>query len=247
MSISRETSDQPTPGSATTDDFESEPAGPDTGRTGDGLIACAIVRALDVSIALMLLVLAAPVLVIAALAIRLESPGPAIFRQRRLGQDRRAFTVYKLRTMRARADSEVHRAYVRALIDEADAPPAGGPGQPVYKLTSDDRVTRVGHFLRRSSLDELPQLVNVLIGDMSIVGPRPVIAYETEQYPNSFHRRFQVKPGMTGLWQVSGRSRRTYREMIALDIEWVERQSIGLYVSIVARTPGALLRRGNAA
>jgi lipopolysaccharide/colanic/teichoic acid biosynthesis glycosyltransferase len=195
-----------------------------------------------VAIAAIALSVCAPILIVAAIAVRLETDGPVVFRQRRLGRRRTPFVVYKLRTLRHGADPAVHRDYINSLLSGTE------PEQPgLYKLTADDRVTRVGRFLRRSSIDELPQLVNVLRGEMSIVGPRPVIEYESESYPPSYNRRFAVKPGMTGLWQVSGRSERSYVEMLELDIEWAEQASVGLYLSIVARTPAALLRSSSAA
>jgi lipopolysaccharide/colanic/teichoic acid biosynthesis glycosyltransferase len=199
-----------------------------------------IYRVLDVLIAAVGLVFASPILVVACLAIRAESPGPPVFRQRRLGRSERPFTIHKLRTMRTDADPAVHREYVGELINGIETTHSDGR-RPLYKLTSDDRVTRVGGFLRRTSLDELPQLFDVLRGPMSLVGPRPVIPYEADMYPADFDRRFMVKPGITGLWQVSGRSECTYREMVALDIAWVERRSPALYLSIVARTPWVLI------
>jgi lipopolysaccharide/colanic/teichoic acid biosynthesis glycosyltransferase len=200
-------------------------------------------RSLDLLLGSLALVVCLPVIVAACVAIRLERGGPAIFRQRRLGLDKRAFTVHKFRTMRLAADPQVHREYVQALIGGVESTHADDDGRDLYKLASDDRVTRVGRFLRKTSLDELPQLYDVLLGRMSLVGPRPVIPYEAELYPSSFDRRFDVKPGLTGLWQVNGRSERTYREMIALDLAWVERRSPRLYLSILARTPWVLLMR----
>lgn len=209
-------------------------------------LTLAVYRALDLLIAALGMLAALPILVAASIAIRLESPGPAIFRQRRLGRDRRAFTVHKLRTMRLQADPEIHRRYVNQLIKGNETAHSDG-GKDLYKLAADDRVTKVGRFLRRTSLDELPQLFDVLRGHMSVVGPRPVIPYEVELYPPSYNRRFAVKPGITGLWQVSGRSERTYREMVALDISWVERNSVAMYLSIVLRTFWVLrVRRGAA-
>jgi lipopolysaccharide/colanic/teichoic acid biosynthesis glycosyltransferase len=206
-----------------------------------------IYRTLDVLIATISMVVCIPVLLIACSAIRAESRGPAIFRQRRLGRGKQPFTVHKLRTMRLEADPAVHRAYIRQLIAGGETPHAGHDGRELYKLAADDRVTRVGLILRKTSLDELPQLYDVLRGHMSLVGPRPVIPYEAELYPASYDRRFAVKPGLTGLWQVNGRNERTYREMVAMDIAWVERCSVGLYLSILARTPWVLLRRRGAA
>lgn len=220
--------------------FEQEQSG-----ARQGVATLAAYRALDLLIASLGLLVCLPVLVAACVAIRMERGGPALFSQRRLGLGKRAFTVHKFRTMRLQADPRVHREYVRALIGGSESTHAGEDGRDLYKLAADDRVTRVGRILRKTSLDELPQLYDVLVGRMSIVGPRPVIPYEAELYPATFDRRFDVKPGMTGLWQVSGRSERTYREMIALDLEWVQRRSLRLYLSILARTPWVLLlRRG---
>ncbi len=207
------------------------------------LLAC---RILDLAIASVALLVCIPLLLAACMLIRLESPGPAIFRQRRLGRHRRAFTVHKLRTMSFAASSEVHRQYVEQLINGTETTHSDRRTE-LYKLANDDRVTKLGRFLRRTSVDELPQLFDVLRGRMSLVGPRPVIPYEAALYPADYDRRFAVKPGLTGLWQVSGRNQRTYREMVALDISWVERHSVGAYLSIVARTPWALLHSRGAA
>ena len=175
--------------------------------TRPGLAENVARRTLDIGVAAVVLLLMAPVIAVVALTVRLNSPGPVFFRQRRLGCGMRAFTVLKFRTMRADADSALHRDYVRSLIG-TDAPE--NPPDNLYKLVVDARVTTVGRFLRSWSLDEVPQLWNVMRGDMSLVGPRPVIEYEVEQYPDWYLRRFAVKPGMTGLWQVSGRNERTY-------------------------------------
>jgi lipopolysaccharide/colanic/teichoic acid biosynthesis glycosyltransferase len=210
------------------------------------VFTCLACRALDLLLASAALLVCVPILFGACILIRLDSPGPAIFRQRRLGRDRRQFTVHKLRTMRFAASAEVHRQYVAQLIGGAETTHSDG-GRDLYKLANDDRVTKVGRLLRRASVDELPQLLDVLRGHMSLVGPRPVIPYEAALYPPDYDRRFAVKPGLTGLWQVSGRNERTYREMVALDIAWVERHSVGTYLSILARTPWALLRSRGAA
>jgi lipopolysaccharide/colanic/teichoic acid biosynthesis glycosyltransferase len=192
-------------------------------------------RILDLVVAVPALIVFAPLLVAVAIVIRIDSPGGAVFRQRRLGRHKREFTLRKLRTMCLDASPERHRDYVAALI--------AGEGQAVtsdcgalYKLAVDDRVTRVGRFLRRSSIDELPQLWNVVGGHMSLVGPRPVIAYEADCYPSSYEERFAVKPGLTGLWQVSGRNERTYEEMVGLDIEYARRCSLWLDVKILFKT-----------
>jgi lipopolysaccharide/colanic/teichoic acid biosynthesis glycosyltransferase len=197
-------------------------------------------RALDVSVAGTALLLLVPVIAVSAIAVRLSSPGPVLFRQRRLGRNMRPFTVLKFRTMRADADSALHRDYVRSLI--GTQPPENAPDN-LYKLVIDPRVTGVGRFLRSWSIDELPQLWNVLRGEMSLVGPRPVIEYEVEQYPDWYLRRFAVKPGLTGLWQVSGRNEKTYEEMVRYDIEYAERRSLWLDLRILARTALVVMRR----
>jgi lipopolysaccharide/colanic/teichoic acid biosynthesis glycosyltransferase len=197
-------------------------------------------RALDVSVAGTALLVLVPVILLAALAVRVSSPGPVLFRQRRLGRHMRPFTVLKFRTMRVDADSAVHREYVRSLINGAPEPHARGE---LYKLAVDPRVTAVGRFLRSWSIDEVPQLWNVLRGEMSLVGPRPVIEYEVEQYPDWYLRRFAVKPGMTGLWQVSGRNERTYEEMVRFDVEYAERRSLWMDLRILARTALVVMRR----
>jgi lipopolysaccharide/colanic/teichoic acid biosynthesis glycosyltransferase len=211
------------------------------------LLTRLIYRCLDVLIATTSMIACAPLLLLACIAIRLDDGGPAIFRQRRLGRDKQPFTVHKFRTMRPEADPKVHREYVEQLIVGEETTQADCDGRDLYKLAADDRVTRVGRFLRKTSLDELPQIFDVLRGHMSLVGPRPVIPYEAELYPPSYDRRFAVKPGLTGLWQVSGRSERTYREMVELDVAWVDRHSVGFYLSILARTPWVLLCRRGAA
>jgi lipopolysaccharide/colanic/teichoic acid biosynthesis glycosyltransferase len=203
-------------------------------------VAATASRVLDVLIAGLALLALVPVIAVAAAAVRLSSPGPVLFRQRRLGRGMRPFTVLKFRTMRADADSAVHRDFVRSLIDNKPEPEQHGK---LYKLVVDDRVTRVGRFLRSWSLDEVPQLINVLRGEMSLVGPRPVIEYEVEQYPDWYLRRFAVKPGLTGLWQVSGRNERTYEEMVRFDVEYAESRNLWLDLRILARTAVVVMRR----
>jgi lipopolysaccharide/colanic/teichoic acid biosynthesis glycosyltransferase len=191
-------------------------------------------RALDLLLVVPLLVLLSPLMLVIALVVKLDSSGPAIFSQRRCGRSLRPFTLHKFRTMTVGAPSHVHRAYVEALIAGAQ-PEHAGPG-PRFKLVDDARVTRTGHWLRRTSLDELPQLWNVLRGEMSLVGPRPALDYEVAKYEPAWLGRFAVKPGMTGIWQVSGRSNLTHDEMIELDLRYVARRSIGLNASILFRT-----------
>lgn len=200
-------------------------------------------RALDVVGATAMLLLTAPLLLAIAILIKLDSPGPVLFRQRRLGRDTKPFTVNKFRTMYDGVTHEKHRAFVLELIN-GNEPQQTAPGSR-YKMVGDHRVTRFGRILRRSSLDELPQLVNVLRGDMSLVGPRPPIPYEVEHYPKHWFGRFAVKPGITGLWQVNGRSEVTLEEMVGLDIEYAQRRSLGLNLWILIRTvPAVLNRRG---
>jgi lipopolysaccharide/colanic/teichoic acid biosynthesis glycosyltransferase len=200
-------------------------------------------RALDVAVSVVLLILLLPLWALIAAAIRLDSPGPVLFRQRRFGRDLKPFVVTKFRTMHHGVGHETHRSFVLGLI--AGDHPERPDGGPMFKMVEDERVTRVGKLLRHSSLDELPQLWNVLRGDMSLVGPRPPIPYEVEHYPAHWFARFAVKPGLTGLWQVSGRSQLTLEEMVALDVEYTRRRSLWLNLWILVRTvPAVLSGRG---
>jgi lipopolysaccharide/colanic/teichoic acid biosynthesis glycosyltransferase len=196
-------------------------------------------RALDLAVALVLIAALAPVLAILMLLVRATSAGPALFRQQRLGRDQRPFTMLKLRTMHVGRDDRIHREYVTRLLTGAAEADTG-----LYKLQADPRVTRVGGWLRRTSLDELPQLCNVLRGQMSLVGPRPVLPWEAELFGEPYRRRFAVKPGLTGLWQVSGRSRLSMATALDLDVEYVARRSFRLDLMILIRTVPALLRGG---
>lgn len=193
----------------------------------------AAMRLLDILGAATALILLAPLLLIVAAVIRLDSPGRAIFRQRRLGKDLEPFEVAKFRTMRegADADADAHRSHIEQMMADEDRRGT----RPMSKL-QDVRVTRVGSFLRRTSIDELPQLWNVLRGEMSLVGPRPPIQYEVDRYPPEAFRRFEVRPGVTGLWQVRGRSLLTFTEMIGLDTEYVETRSLALNLKILLLT-----------
>ena len=198
-------------------------------------------RVADVLFALVLLVAILPLLLVIGLAIRLDTPGPMFFRQQRLGRDRRKFTVLKFRTMHDGSSPEAHRRYIAKL-----ATAEGEEAEGLKKLTGDPRVTRVGAFLRRTSLDELPQLINVVRGEMSIIGPRPALEYELEHYEPGHYARFDVRPGLTGLWQVSGRNSIGFLGMLELDAEYAQTSSARLDATILVRTPIALLR-GNAA
>jgi len=201
-------------------------------------------RLVDVMVASALLVALSVVLLVCAVAIRLDSPGPVFFRQRRVGERGRPFTMLKFRTMRVDADQATHREYAASFI-RGQASRQGAGGAEVYKLVRDHRVTRVGRWLRRTSLDELPQLFNVLKGEMSLVGPRPPIPYEVEHYQPTHKQRLAVTPGITGLWQVRGRSNTTFEEMVALDLEYIRRRSLILDLRILLATiPAVLSTRG---
>jgi lipopolysaccharide/colanic/teichoic acid biosynthesis glycosyltransferase len=192
--------------------------------------------------------------VLIAVLIKLDSPGPVIFTQERVGAKRqwlgrqaiwiiRNFTMYKFRSMVQNADSSVHEAYIRDFVEgRAQASPENG-GK--FKLTNDSRVTRIGHLLRKFSLDELPQLFNVLRGDMSLVGPRPVPPYEVACYGSGHHKRLAALPGITGFWQVKGRCRVSFEEMIRMDIDYIRNASLSLDLKILFLTiPAVLSRRG---
>jgi lipopolysaccharide/colanic/teichoic acid biosynthesis glycosyltransferase len=194
----------------------------------------------DVSIAAVAIVLLLPVFVLAAVLIWLESEGPVFFRQRRVGLNAKLFPMWKFRSMRSDAAVDPHIAVAEAWFAGQDS----GNG---YKRDDDPRVTRVGRFLRRTSLDELPQLFNVLVGDMSLVGPRPAIPYELEFYEPWHFERQQVLPGMTGLWQVSGRHLLSAGEMMRLDVRYVREWSLRLDFMILSRTLPALIGRYAAA
>jgi lipopolysaccharide/colanic/teichoic acid biosynthesis glycosyltransferase len=192
------------------------------------------IRVLDLLGAFILLLILSPLLLVVAIAIKLDSRGPVIFWQRRVGRDLAPFRVAKFRTMRNGAPADAHRTYVERMIREEEDD--DGEPKPMLKLDKDPRITLVGSFLRRTSIDELPQLLNVLLGQMSLVGPRPPIQYEVDNYPARAFRRFAVRPGLTGLWQVRGRSLTTFAEMIELDIEYVERRSFFLNLQILLIT-----------
>jgi lipopolysaccharide/colanic/teichoic acid biosynthesis glycosyltransferase len=193
-------------------------------------------RLFDITVALALLVALLPMLLLVALLVRISSPGPVIFKQQRLGRHGRVFWFYKFRTMVQNNDPSEHQAYCAALI-RGEAQPIGGS----YKLADDARVTPIGAILRRYSLDEFPQLFNVLFGHMSLVGPRPPLAYESELYGPREWQRLDVTPGLTGLWQVSGRSALSFQEMIDLDLRYIESWSLWLDLEILARTPKVVI------
>jgi len=198
-------------------------------------------RGMDIVISALLLLLVFPVFALLAVFVKLSSPGPVLFRQMRVGHLMRPFTMYKFRTMYATADHRVHHDYVSWFITVSDK--AQSQQKPVvFKLTNDTRITPIGWFLRRTSLDELPQLWNVLIGDMSLVGPRPPLPYELQQYkPWHRGRVLEAVPGMTGLWQVVGRSRTTFDEMVRLDLRYARTMSLWFDIKILLATPAAVI------
>ena len=196
-------------------------------------------RVLDIAVSVSAILLLSPFLVAVWVAIRLDSPGPAFFCQRRVGRYEKPFNCFKFRTLRHKADDSIHRDAIRrvwakeVLSNDPDAP---------YKLTDDPRVTRVGRLLRRTSVDELPQLLNVLRGEMSIVGPRPAIPYELEYFRDWHHRRHIVKPGITGLCQVRGRGRLGPDAMLEMDVEYAMNWTLWTDLKLIALTVPAVLR-----
>jgi lipopolysaccharide/colanic/teichoic acid biosynthesis glycosyltransferase len=201
-----------------------------------------IKRVIDISGSTAALVVGAPLFLLIAAVIKLTTPGPVFFKQTRLGQFGTEFTFLKFRSMYVNNNPAIHREYVDKLIEKKIEDSAG-----IYKIKNDPRVTRIGRFLRKSSLDELPQFINVLKGEMSLVGPRPPIPYEFEKYlPWHRQRIIGAKPGITGEWQVHGRSRTTFDEMIRMDLRYVRNQSVWLDLKILLKTPLAVLS-GNGA
>jgi lipopolysaccharide/colanic/teichoic acid biosynthesis glycosyltransferase len=199
----------------------------------------------DLAVGGLFLVLSTPVLILVALLVRLTSPGPVLFRQTRIGEHGRTFQMYKFRTMQAECSDRPHREYVVKLLTNPDTREVVREG--LYKLANDSRLTRIGGVLRRTSLDELPQLINVLRGEMSLVGPRPMLPWEVEMLGPIHRRRLEVPAGITGLWQVSGRNRLTMTQALDLDVEYVRRASLALDLWILIRTAFVLLvPRGDA-
>jgi lipopolysaccharide/colanic/teichoic acid biosynthesis glycosyltransferase len=202
----------------------------------------AVKRTIDTVGALVLLLLLSPLFLVVALAVVIDSGWPIFYRGERIGRNAHTFQVLKFRSMRVNADSSVHAEYLRELLN-GHAQANGG----IYKIPRDPRITRIGGFLRRTSIDEFPQLLNVLRGQMSLVGPRPEVPYALPDYEPWMFRRFEVQPGMTGLWQVSGRAQLSVRDMLRLDVEYAERCDIALDFDILARTIPAVLRGTGAA
>ncbi len=200
-------------------------------------------RCLDIVGAFVGILLLSPLMLITALAVKVNSPGPAIFKQIRLGKKGAPFVLYKFRSMRCNVDDKIHREYITHLIQgNHEEINQGDKEKPVYKMTSDSRITRVGKFIRKTSIDELPQLFNVLKGEMSLVGPRPPLSYEVEQYQSWHLRRIlEMKPGITGLWQVYGRSATTFDDMVRSDIRYIRNWSLMLDIKILIKTVKSVL------
>jgi exopolysaccharide biosynthesis polyprenyl glycosylphosphotransferase len=201
-----------------------------------------IKRTMDIVGSVIALVVLSPVFLVLAVVVKLTSQGPVFFRQERIGRYGSLFTFLKFRSMHVSTDAGIHQEFVRNFIaGKKDMPAGEGDKAPVYKITNDPRVTRIGRFMRRTSLDELPQFWNVLIGEMSLVGPRPPIPYEIEAY-DVWHRRrlLEARPGITGLWQVHGRSKTTFDEMVRLDLRYSRTWSPLLDIKILLKTPRAV-------
>ncbi len=199
-------------------------------------------RAVDVVASAFLLLLFSPLMLTVAALIKWFSPGPVLFAQERIGHRGRPFKFYKFRSMHVSNDDSIHRQYVKEYINGGATEQDVGDGTKIHKLTKDPRIIPfIGGFIRKYSVDELPQLLNVLKGDMSLVGPRPCLAYEAEYYRRWHKMRFDVLPGITGLWQVSGRNRLTFDQMVQLDIRYLQNWSLGLDLTIMAKTPYTIL------
>jgi exopolysaccharide biosynthesis polyprenyl glycosylphosphotransferase len=200
-------------------------------------------RLLDFVVSASALLVVSPLFLLFAIMIKRSSPGPVLFVQERLGRDGRPFKFYKFRSMVHNSDDTIHRQFAAMFIngDEGGCA-ASNSGEKVFKLKRDPRITPIGAFLRRTSLDELPQLLNILKGDMSLVGPRPPIAYEIESYQPWHMERLKAVPGLTGLWQVSGRSSVSFDEMVRLDIRYINEWSLWRDLAIIAKTVPVVLR-----
>ena len=207
-------------------------------RSAQSIRARPLKRVADTLIAIVLLVLLSPVLLVIAILVRSTTPGGSLFRQTRVGRGEKPFTIYKFRTMDVGCSDEVHKRYVRDLLSGQRT-----DGDELFKLADDPRVTRVGAWLRRTSLDELPQLINVARGDMALIGPRPVLPFEAALFRGEQRLRFVVRPGLTGLWQVSGRSRIGFVEQLAIDARYVRDQGFVLDLKILVLTVPTLLAR----
>jgi lipopolysaccharide/colanic/teichoic acid biosynthesis glycosyltransferase len=217
---------------------------PDLSNTDSGKpVSGGLKRAMDIVGSIGAMILFAPVFVLVAVAVKVTSKGPVIFRQERIGQQGQPFVFFKFRSMTVNNDAAIHKEYVKQLIaGKAERNPSNGNGHGVFKLTQDPRITPVGSFLRKTSLDELPQFINVLRGEMSLVGPRPALPYEVEAY-DLWHRRriLEAKPGITGLWQIAGRNRLSFDEMVRLDLKYARSWSLWLDLKVLLCTPKAVI------
>ena len=200
-------------------------------------------RVFDVLAVTFVLALLSPILLVVAILIKLDSTGPVFYKGKRIGEGGQPFTMYKFRSMALDADSNIHQDYVTRLIRENIRPQAlNGERRGTLKMEQDARITRVGRFIRKTSLDELPQLFNVLRGEMSLVGPRPPLPYEVEVYQEWHKRRFEAPPGITGLWQVKARNQVSFDEMVRLDLEYIEKYSVWLDIKLILQTPWELVK-----
>lgn len=222
------------------DKFNPEPAlYPDIAhRNSEKRVSLFVKRVIDVTGSIFIVLLMLPFMLVISVLIKLTSDGPVFFKQERIGRFGKRFNLLKFRSMHVNNDSSIHKQYVSKLITSDDTLPETDSTGQVYKITNDPRVTPIGRFIRKTSLDELPQLLNVLMGDMSLVGPRPPILYELDCY-DIWHRRrvLEMKPGITGLWQVQGRSRTTFNEMVRLDIRYTKEWSLWLDIKLLFLTP----------
>lgn len=195
-------------------------------------------RTMDVSASFFLLILLAPLMLFVAVMIKLVSPGPVFFKQERIGYRRQPFTFYKFRSMHINSDEDVHKRYIKKWINNECYKKTGADQQTVYKITNDPRIIPwIGAFIRKFSIDELPQLFNVIKGDMSLVGPRPCLSYELQCYKSWHKARFDALPGITGLWQVSGRNRLSFDQMVRLDIRYLQNWSLEMDIAVMLKTP----------
>jgi lipopolysaccharide/colanic/teichoic acid biosynthesis glycosyltransferase len=199
-------------------------------------------RATDVMASIVVLVLGFPFFLAIALLIKITSKGPVFFKQERVGEDGGIFALFKFRTMRTDCDDSLHREFTRNFIQgRLPEPSLDASDCKVYKMTDDPRITAIGGFLRKTSLDELPQFINILKGEMTIVGPRPPLPYEYECYEEWARQRLKVRPGLTGLWQVSGRSSVSFKEMVDMDIYYIQNWSLKLDFKIMLKTVPVML------
>ncbi len=207
-----------------------------------GVFERAMKRSIDVFISLAVLILGFPFFVAIGLLIKLTSRGPVFFKQRRVGENGKPFFLYMFRSMKIDCDDSIHREFTQNYIHgETSQSSLDGESVALYKIVDDPRITGVGGFLRRTSLDELPQFINILRNDMSVVGPRPPMEYEYEHYDDWHKLRVKIKPGLTGLWQVSGRSTVPFHEMVMLDLYYIEHWSLRMDLNIMVKTVPVML------